>query len=171
MPLTTYHLATGLLVGFLLRKHLYWPTLIISTVVVDVEPLLVLLGVLRDYPLHGYLHTFLASAVFGVAVGYATYALRSLVHPLFRRLHLAEEEPTATGSLLGGVVGWVLHVAMDSPVYSDIRPLLPLQYNPLYVGYVATPGLLWDVVLVCGLLTYFTHLYRVYRRGADGSTP
>jgi hypothetical protein len=171
MPLTTYHLAAGLLAGFLLRKRLYWPTLIISTVVVDVEPLLVLLGVLRGYPLHGYLHTFLASAVFGAAVGYATYALRSLVHPLFRRLGLAEEEPTATDSVLGGVVGWALHVAMDSPIYSDIRPLLPLQSNPLYVGYAATLGFLWDTVLVCGLLTYLIHLYRVYRRGAGGPPP
>jgi len=55
---------------------------------------------------------------------------------------------------------------MDSPIYSDIRPLLPAQHNPLYVGYSTGLQVLWDAVLVCGLATYFTYLYRnVQRRG------
>jgi len=136
-------------------------------VVVDVEPLLALLGLARNYPLHGYFHTYLASVVLGLAVGYFIYATRALTHSLFRYLYLAEEEPTATSSSLGGVVGWALHVSMDSPIYSDIRPLLPAQYNPLYVGYSTGLQVLWDTLLVCGLAIYFTYLYRNSQQSGD----
>ena len=135
--------------------------------VVDVEPLLALLGLARNYPLHGYFHTYLASVVLGLAVGYFIYATRALTHSLFRYLYLAEEEPTATSSSLGGVVGWALHVSMDSPIYSDIRPLLPAQYNPLYVGYSTGLQVLWDTLLVCGLAIYFTYLYRNSQQSGD----
>jgi len=56
---------------------------------------------------------------------------------------------------------------MDSPIYSDIRPLLPAQYNPLYVGYSTGLQVLWDAILVCGLVTYFTHLYRTSRESCS----
>jgi len=167
VPLTTYHLASGLLVGFLLKKYIYWPSLLVATVVVDVEPLAVLLGLVRGYPLHGYLHTYLASVVLGATIGYLLYATRALTYPFFRSLYLAEEEPTATSSSLGGVVGWALHVTMDSPIYSDITPLLPSQYNPLYVGYSTSLQVLWDAILVCGLATYFTYLYRASQRSGS----
>ncbi len=167
MPFTTYHLASGLLVGFLLRKYVYWPSLLVATVVVDVEPVLVLFGVVRGYSLHGYLHTYLASLAFGTAVGYLIYAAKAYVHPFFRSLYLAEGEPTATSSSLGGVIGWALHVTMDSPIYSDMRPILPAQHNPLYVGYSTGLQVLWDAVLVCGLATYFIYLYRNAQQRGD----
>jgi len=105
--------------------------------------------------------------VLGLAIGYFIYAARAHVHPFFRYLYLAEEEPTATSSSLGGVIGWALHVSMDSPIYSDIRPLLLARYNPLYVGYSTGLQVLWDTILVCGLAIYFTYLYRNSQQSGD----
>ena len=45
-----HYVASGLLVGFLLRKYVYWPSLLVATVVVEVEPLAALLWPVRGYP-------------------------------------------------------------------------------------------------------------------------
>lgn len=164
MPFTTYHLASGLLIGFLLRKYVYWPSfLIATTIVVDIDFLIYNIIFWRYSP-HGYLHTYLASIVIGAFMGYLIYLTRAYTHSFFRELYLAYEEPTALNSILGSIGGWALHVFMDSLVYTDIKPFLPIQYNPLYVEYSRIYVLL-DVILFSGLITYFIHLYRVSKSG------
>ena len=98
--------------------------------ILDIEPLLVLLLDLR-YPLHGYLHTFVAAAVVGVAFGFAMFFLERTMHPLYQRL-LLEPQVTFKKSqfLTAGVLGTMLHVLFDAPLYGDVKPLFPLALNP-----------------------------------------
>ena len=68
MSFTPFHLGPALGLGLPLRRYLHVPTFLAASVVVDVEPLLVLvLGL--DYPLHGYLHTFLFASLTGLLLG------------------------------------------------------------------------------------------------------
>ena len=46
--------------------------------------------------------------------------------------------------MFAGVLGTLLHVLLDSPLYDDIRPFYPLTANPLY-----NPALSSEVYGVC----------------------
>jgi len=164
MPFTPLHLGPAAVFGYLIRRKIHWPTFIVANVLVDVEPLLVLIGVLmvEGYPLHGYLHTFLASLVTGSALGYVMFRLDRFLRSFFERLHLVEGDVGLRGYILGGVLGWSLHVLLDSPLYTDIRPLYPLQLNPLLLPLNLVEPYLSSVygLLLVGSLLYVVHAYR-----------
>jgi len=138
MPFTPLHLGPSLVFGLPLRKKLHLPTLLVASVAVDVEPFLVLvLGL--NYPLHGYLHTFLLALPFGVLIGYTMFQLEKYLGELWRTLHLEENLFSRTSFIGGGVLGTFSHVLLDSPLYSDIRPFFPLEANPLYAPWLSGP--------------------------------
>ena len=132
MPFTPFHLGPALSLGILLRKYIHAPTFILANVILDIEPLLVLLFGLR-YPLHGYLHTFIAAIGVGIAFGLVMFLLERPMQQLCKRLLL---EPQATFKksqfLIAGVLGAMLHVIFDAPLYYDIKPFYPLTVNPVY---------------------------------------
>ncbi len=58
MPFTLFHLGSALAVGLPLRRMIHAPTLILASIVLDLEPIaVILLGL--DYPLHGFMHTLI----------------------------------------------------------------------------------------------------------------
>jgi hypothetical protein len=132
MPFTPFHFGPAMVFGLPLRKYLHVPTFLVANVIVDVEPLLVLvLGL--NYPLHGYFHTFIFAALTGLALGYVMFTLdRSLVsfYRFFRLV--SKDNQNIKTFIVTGVSGAIFHVLLDSPLYSDIRPLFPLALNPFY---------------------------------------
>lgn len=144
MPFTPFHLGPALGLGLPLRRYLHVPTFLMASVVVDVEPLLVLVLGLR-YPLHGYLHTFLFASLTGLVLGYVMFSLDRFLHPVYRALRLvAEDSQTRKAFMVTGVLGAMFHVLLDSPLYGDIRPLYPFTKNPFY-----NPGLSSGVYSFC----------------------
>jgi len=130
----------------LLRRKLHVPTLLVASVAVDIEPLLVI--VLRlDYPLHGYLHTFLAAVPYGFLLGWIMAGLEGVFGPLYRVLLLEGSAPAGRRPfLLAGVAGTVSHVLLDSPLYFDIRPFYPLGVNFLF-----EPSLTFEIYAFCAI--------------------
>lgn len=130
------------------------PTFMLANVIVDVEPFLVLFLGLR-YPLHGYLHTFLLAFFFGLAVGCAMFFLERFLHPIFRMFLLESDGKLNMKSfVLAGALGTVLHVLLDSPLYSDIRPFYPLTINPLL-----NPALSLEIYSICVWIGVFGVIY------------
>lgn len=160
MPFTPYHIGPALLVGLPARRWLHAPTLILASVAVDVEPLYVIVtGV--DYPLHGYLHTFLGAAALGLLVGVLMRVLDDLLAPLWRLLRLAGGRGLPS-FLAAGVAGAVVHVLLDAPLYPEMAPLYPLPGNPLYNPSLHLPvyrfcELAWLLGLALYLLTLVRH--------------
>lgn len=159
MPFTLYHLGFALLIGYFTRKKIHWPTFILASVVIDLEPLLVFIGVLNHYPLHGYMHTFLVGALCGIPLGYAMYKTRRTLNRFFEKLALVENEIGVSGYIIGGLIGWELHVLMDSPLYSDIKPFYPIQINPLYNAW-DYPSTALATVMLAGVFLYAFHVFR-----------
>lgn len=165
MPFTIYHLGVAILLGYPLRRKLHYPTFILANVVPDIEPFLVFTDVLRYYPLHGYLHTFVASITLGALLGYIVYLFDKHFAKLFELLKLVENSLDLKRYIVAGSFGWFLHVLMDSPIYSDIKPLFPLQINPFY-GLWEYPAHVLQYILIAGLTLYLVHLTFYYIREA-----
>jgi membrane-bound metal-dependent hydrolase YbcI (DUF457 family) len=132
MPFTPFHLGPALGLGLPLRKYLHVPTLLVANIIVDVEPFLVLsLGL--NYPLHGYLHTFVVALILGLVLGYMMFLLERISRPFYRALLLeSNSKQNLKSFIVAGVLGTLLHVLLDSPLYDDIRPFYPFLTNPLY---------------------------------------
>jgi hypothetical protein len=92
MPFTPFHLGPALCLGIPLRNYIHAPTFILVNAILDIEPLIVLLLGLH-YPLHGYLHTFVAAIGVGLFFGLLLFFLKRPMCPLYRRLLL---EPQAS---------------------------------------------------------------------------
>lgn len=144
MPFTPFHLGPALCLGIPLRRFIHAPTFILANVALDVEPLLVMvLGL--NYPLHGYFHTFLAAIGIGAILGLTMLFLERPLQPFYRTLLLETETPPKRLQFAaGGILGTVLHVMFDAPLYADIRPFYPLTANPLF-GAVSS----LEVYLLC----------------------
>jgi membrane-bound metal-dependent hydrolase YbcI (DUF457 family) len=139
MPFTPFHLGPALAVGLpLRRRYLHVPTFIVGNVIVDVEGLLVV-AFGFNYPLHGYLHTFLLATVVGVLLGFLMFKLEKPMQPIYRKIQL---EPNRTlklkSFLLAGVFGAMLHVGFDALLYFEMTPFFPLTTNPLLSLNVST---------------------------------
>lgn len=132
MPFTPFHLGPAIGLGLPLRRYLHTPTFIVASVILDIEPFLVLQYNL-NYPLHGYLHTFILALFVGLLLGYVAFLLESKLKPVFKVFLLETDKDLRLRSfLLAGASGTMLHVLLDSPLYTDIRPFYPLAANPLY---------------------------------------
>ena len=171
MPFTPFHLGPGLGLGLPLRKYLHAPTFLLASVIVDVEPFLVFFLGLR-YPLHGYLHTFLLAIPVGFVLGYIMFRLERFLQPLYRIFLLETGNSLSLKSFVtAGGLGTGLHVLLDTPLYTDIKPLYPVTTNPFYYPLI-TPqiyslcvwmgafGIIYYLVLL-GRLTYRKLLKRV----------
>ena len=165
MPFTPFHLGPALCLGIPMRKYIHAPTFILANVILDIEPLVVLfLGL--HYPLHGYLHTFIAAIGVGAAFGLVMFLLERPMHPLYKRL-LLEPQATLKKSqfIIAGVLGTILHVLFDAPLYWDIKPFYPLTANPLYGTVSSHEIYLLSVYMgALGIIFYSLLIVWAYKR-------
>ncbi|MBN1794958.1 MAG: hydrolase [Candidatus Omnitrophica bacterium] len=130
MPFTPFHVGVHACVALPLQRKLDVPTFILANIIIDIEPLLVMLFNVH-YPVHGYVHTFIGSFIVGSLWGGMAYALRQPLGRLMRFLRLPYS-PSLKADILSGAAGGCLHVLCDAPIYTDIQPFYPLKINPLY---------------------------------------
>ncbi len=155
MPFTPYHAGPNGVVGLGLRRWADPVAAVLVNVAVDVEPLLVLLGI-RPPPVHGLSHTLLGATAIGLLFGLALHAGWGLY---VRRVPLGWRpfpRPSWRQVLLGSVGGAWLHVLTDMLIYGDVHPLGPLipapfPYRWSYGQIAALCGVLGAVALVWGL--------------------
>lgn len=129
MPFTPFHWGPGLLLGLLLLSYLDLPTFLVASVIIDIEPLLVLTLNL-PYPPHGYLHTFLGGTIVAFLLALAMSRIRRTLSPSMSFFRL-ERRTSFKSIVLASLFGIYLHIILDSPLYLDIRPFYPVESNPL----------------------------------------
>jgi hypothetical protein len=73
VPFTPFHLGPALLFGLALGTLFHLPTLLVASVVPDLEPFVVLYFHIHDYPLHGVFHSYLGSSILAVWLSSASF--------------------------------------------------------------------------------------------------
>ncbi len=143
MPITPFHLGPAIFFGMIFFRSLNFPAFIVSSVIVDIEPFLVIVFGL-DYPLHGFSHSFLGGSILALAVFFVMMKLNGSAQKLIEFFKL-KQETSLRSIFIASFGGVYLHIFLDSFLYTDIKPLFPLDVNPLY-GMVSYG----DVILFCG---------------------
>jgi membrane-bound metal-dependent hydrolase YbcI (DUF457 family) len=155
LPFTPLHLGPALAFGLPLQKYLHAPTFILANVILDIEPLLVMIFGL-NYPLHGYAHTFLSAVIVGLLLGCVMFLIEAPLHPLYRTIKLETDKTLKLKSfLIAGVFGTSLHVLFDALIYSEMQPFFPLSANPLLTLHLS----MYSVYFWCVLLGAFGLIY------------
>lgn len=158
MPFTPYHWGPSSWIGLLLFKVLDFPALLISSVIVDVEPFCVLVFRL-NYPLHGFLHSFLGGAIVAILLATALFCLRNPIIKVMKVVKL-DQRSSFRKIVLTSFIGVYLHILLDAPLYTDIKPFYPLEINPFY-GLFSSYSIytFCRISFVIGIIFY---LYRLF---------
>ena len=103
MPFTPFHFGAHACVALPLRKKIDVTVFILANVVIDIEPLMVMVFNL-NYPLHGYAHTFIGAGIVGLIFGVFSWFFRSVFQKIAKIFHLPEIS-SLKQFLISGITG------------------------------------------------------------------
>jgi membrane-bound metal-dependent hydrolase YbcI (DUF457 family) len=157
MPYTPYHFGPGLLIGTLLFPFIDFTTVMVASVVLDLEPLAVILFGL-PMPLHAFFHTYLGATIAAILLAVGIYPFRKRLNKIVSFFGLRQES-TFRNIIPASFIGTYFHVFLDSFLYPEMNPLFPLLGNP-FIGLLAV-GFVYNLCLSLGLVGFFVYLLRV----------
>lgn len=166
MPLTPFHLGPAMLLGLIFLSYVDLPTFIIANVIVDIEPMFIILFNL-DLTHHQFLHTFLGGTLVAVLLTWIMKKIRSKFSQLLMFLKIEQKSSLRT-ILLASLSGIYIHIIVDSLMHADIRPFYPLMVNPFLNGYILS---VLSVYMICifsfigGLIVYAIRLVLIKKNG------
>jgi len=158
LPFTPYHFGPGLLIALLFLSFIDFPTFLIASVIVDIEPFLVLTFNL-NYPLHGFLHSFLGGTIIALILAVIMTKIREYFTPIMSFFKI-EQKISFKKILFASLLGIYIHILLDSPIYTDIRPFFPLDFNPFY-RTTSLSGLLQTICVWCFLAGIIVYIIRL----------
>jgi len=162
MPFTPYHFGPAFLMGMLAFPVLDIAALMISSVLLDLEPLAVLMFGLPG-PLHGNLHTFLGATIAAVLTVCIIWITRAPLQQ-FLSLFALSHDSSFTRVTIASLVGTYSHVLLDSFLYAEMNPFFPLLGNPFLE--IIAPSAVYQFSVYCmmfGLVVYAIRLIDRYK--------
>jgi membrane-bound metal-dependent hydrolase YbcI (DUF457 family) len=157
MPFTPYHFGPALFIGILLFPFVDLTTIIIASVILDLEPLAVILFHL-SMPLHAFFHTYLGATIVACALSVLIYPFRKYLNGIVSLFGL-KQESSMRHIISASLIGTYSHVLLDSFLYSEMNPFFPLLGNP-FLGLLGF-GFVYNLCVVLGLVGFFIYLLRV----------
>lgn len=159
MPLPPFHIGPSLFLGVALHRWINVPVFVVASLAVDLEvPAYRLLDLAGGTPRYG--HTFLIGGAIGVACALLMLPFSGLLARLMRTVRLPGRG-TRVNSVLSGLLGAWLHVAIDGAYRLGVGVFWPLELeNPLCRYDRADLESLCVVLGVGGILLYFAFLQK-----------
>jgi hypothetical protein len=153
MPFTPYHFGAGALAKSIAPRHFSFTAFAVSNVLIDVEPLVRMLGLLDDTILHGPTHTF-PGAVVIAAVTLPAIRLWDRAAAALRLTGLRPPTVPTWMVLTSALVGTVSHVILDGMMHADMADHLAsfpgrsvADIPPHHVEYLCAE-LAWYALLI-----------------------
>ena len=156
MPFTPYHLGPALLFGVLLFPIVDIAALLLSSILVDVEPLYVIIFA-PGLPYHGILHTYIGAT--GIAILHAVilWFLRDWTRQILAIFKI--DQNSSFIRIFGtSLLGTYSHIFLDSFVYPEMNPFFPLMGNP-FLGFVSS-AIVYQFCTICLFLGLVLYLVR-----------
>lgn len=133
MPFTPFHFGPSLAITFwdFKKKRIDLTSALIGAVIIDVRAIIIFFtggGNFHDGPFH----TFLGAIVLGILVGGLVHLFKN---PINKALEIIDwnQDTNLLQKILSATAMSVLHILLDSPLYTDIRPFWPFSLvNPFY---------------------------------------
>jgi len=124
------------LIAVLARKNVDFVAIMVSAVLADIEPILVLLGVI-DGPLRGFLHSFEGGVIIAFTTTILVYLLNDYRETFLQFIGF-EQVFSLPKTFLGSTIGAFSHVVLDSAIYGRFNILYVLEWPNIFYGYIST---------------------------------
>jgi len=134
MPLTPFHLGPELFLGVLTLKFFnLWPILL-GSIVMDIEPL-VLLIIKKCYqcPHHWFFHSILGAIFGSLILAAILWRFREKLDKISLKYKIRQSFSFLV-LFSSSLVAWLIHVFFDSLTHFDVFLLWPLKYQPTFIG-------------------------------------
>ena len=161
MPFTPFHLGPGLFIGLTFLSFIDIPSFLIASVIIDIEPFLVLIFDL-NYPLHGFFHSFLGGFIVAALLTIVMSKIRMYFTPLITFFKI-EQSISLKKILFSSICAIFLHILLDAPSYSDIRPFFPFEFNPFYRSSVMSGLIEYIVCAWCFIGAIIVYIFRLFQ--------
>ncbi|MEM2083772.1 MAG: hypothetical protein QXY18_01750 [Nitrososphaerota archaeon] len=160
MPFTPFHLGPSSWIGLLLFKKLDFSTLLIASVIVDIEPFFVLF-LNMPYPLHGFLHTFLGSSILAILTAIICYLLKNPIQEIMKIFKLSQNS-SFKKIFSTSFFGIYFHILLDAFFYEEMNPFYPFLGNPFFVLFSSNQVYLFCIFsFLIGIALYLIFLLRL----------
>jgi hypothetical protein len=144
MPITPFHFGPGAAVHALAPQHVSFLAFCTTNVLIDFESLYNLIN--RHDQVHAFFHTYIGAT----SVVAATIALFFFLKWFSRKFWLPNilgwQALSARQVAIGAALGGYSHVALDSIMHLDIRPLSPMSNSNALLSLVSLSTLHWVCV-------------------------
>jgi len=157
MPFTPYHFGPGLLLGVVLFSFLDFSTVMVACVILDIEPLAVIIFNL-PYAVHGFFHTYLGATIAACALSLVIYPFRKHLNMLVSIFGL-QQESSFRHIFPASIVGTYSHVLLDSLLYPEMNPFYPLIGNP-FIGFFQF-AFVYNACVFLGFFGFGAYIVRI----------
>jgi hypothetical protein len=142
MPFTPFHLGPGLVVKVVAPSYFSFPIFVFSQVLMDFEPLFYMFR--GEWPIHRFFHTYPGATLIVMASFVVGRPLCGFCLAVFQRsfrltisgLSEAMRLINPIAALSASIIGSYSHVALDSIMHSDIRPLAPFADDNILLNSI-----------------------------------
>ena len=156
MPFTPFHLGSALLIGLLLLSYVDFATIMISSVIVDLEPLCIVVFRLQ-MPLHGFFHTYLGGTFLVILTAVAVYLLKGYLSKILACFRI-QQSSSFKNILYTSLFGVYFHILLDSFLYGEMNPFYPLTGNP-FLGVLSSAAV-YEFCTVSFIAGFILYIYK-----------
>jgi membrane-bound metal-dependent hydrolase YbcI (DUF457 family) len=161
VPFTPFHLGPALLFGLALSVIFDLSTLLVASVIPDLEPFCVMYFHVYGYPLHGFFHSYLGASILAVFVALIIYPLRGWLYRVLTVFGVSQKS-SFRKIFFTSFFGAYLHVFLDSFLYEEMNPLYPLLGNP-FIDLLLPYGAYRIIYGFCSLTALFGIALYLYK--------
>jgi membrane-bound metal-dependent hydrolase YbcI (DUF457 family) len=166
VPFTPYHFGPALLIGMLLFPYIDFATVVVASVILDLEPLVVIIFGL-PMPLHSFFHTYLGATIVSIILSVGIYPCRKSLNKIVSLFGLTQES-SFRHIIPACIIGTYFHVLLDSFLYAEMNPFFPLLGNP-FLG-ILSEGFVYTLCLVFAFIGFIAYALRVLLNLRVGKT-
>jgi len=139
MPFTPLHLGPGILLKALLQGSFSLMVFGWAQIVMDIQPLYVMLSDTSVLELHGFSHTYLGATLLAVLSALSGKYLSEFGLKLLGISTIIQPIKIIWGiAFFSAFIGTYSHVALDSIMHSDIQPYFPFASGNHLLGIINT---------------------------------
>lgn len=159
MPITPLHIWQGMIFKALFQGSFSFMVFGWAQIIMDIQPVYVVLADSRRFELHGFSHTYLGATLLAILSALsgkyvAQWGLKRLVLP---------ETISWLCVFFSAFLGTYSHVVLDSIMHDDIQPFFPFSLDNPFVDVMTIEQLHWFCLISGFLGAVFYYLIKTIK--------
>jgi len=157
MPLTPFHLGPGLFLGSLSSKFLNLWAILFGSIVIDIEPMVLLIvNPCYHCPHHGFFHSILGAIFGSLILSAILWKFKERLNQISLRFKISQSF-SFKNLYFSSLIAWLIHIFLDNLCHFDVYPFWPSHFKPFYVG----PEIYWPLNLILLILGIFGLIFLI----------